>query len=217
MTGFPDPLSLVTLIVAFGLAPFAALMVTSYTKLVIVFGILRAALGLQQTPPNMVINGIALILTVYIMTPVALDTRDALRARPAAGSSAIDTVSAVFAAAEPPLKGFLLKHTLAREREFFVRSANRVWPKARAEALKSDDLVVLVPAFALSELTRAFTIGFVLYMVFVVVDLIVATILLALGMSMMAPTTISLPFKLLLFVVLDGWTQLVERLVLSYA
>jgi type III secretion protein R len=197
MSSLPDPLTLVTLIVAFGVAPFAALMVTSYTKLVIVFGILRAALGLQQTPPNMVINGIALILTVYIMTPVALDTRDALRAQPPASGKTLDTVAAIVSAAEPPLKGFLIKHTPQREREFFVRSAGRIWPEHRAQTLRSDDLLVL-------------------YMVFVVVDLIVATILLALGMSMIAPTTISLPFKLLLLVVLDGWNLLIERLVLSY-
>ena len=95
-------------------------------------------------------------------------------------------------------------------------SATSVWPKARAQALRSDDLIVLVPSFTLSELTRAFQIGFVIYMVFVVVDLIVATILLALGMSMISPTTISLPFKLLLFVMLDGWARLIHGLVLSY-
>jgi len=123
---------------------------------------------------------------------------------------------AVLDAARPPVKEFLLKHTRERERQFFLKSASQIWPKARADSLQPDDLVVLVPSFALSELTRAFQIGFVLYLVFVVVDLIVATVLLALGMSMLAPTTISLPFKLLLFVMLDGWTRLVHGLVLSY-
>ena len=217
MNSLPYPVALVALIVAFGVAPFAALMMTCYTKLVIVFGLLRTALGLQQTPPNMVLNGISVILTIYIMAPVGMAVGDSLRGRQLGvqGAAASD-VMAVLDAARPPVKEFLLKHTRERERQFFLKSASQIWPKARADSLQPDDLVVLVPSFALSELTRAFQIGFVLYLVFVVVDLIVATVLLALGMSMLAPTTISLPFKLLLFVMLDGWTRLVHGLVLSY-
>lgn len=217
MNGLPDPVTLVALIVAFGIAPFAALMMTSYTKLVIVFGLLRAALGLQQTPPNMVLNGIAVILTIYIMAPVGMAVGDTLRGRTLGvpGQASGDIV-AVLDAARPPVREFLLKHTRERERQFFLKSAAQIWPKERAAAIAEDDLVVLVPSFALSELTRAFQIGFVIYLVFVVVDLIVATVLLALGMSMLAPTTISLPFKLLLFVMLDGWARLVHGLVLSY-
>ena len=119
-------------------------------------------------------------------------------------------------AAAPPIRAFLMKHAPERERRFFVKSAGNLWPVERVQRLQADDLLVLVPSFAISELTRAFQIGFVLYLVFVVVDLIVATVLLALGMSMISPTTISLPFKLLLFVVLDGWTRLVHGLVMSY-
>jgi type III secretion protein R len=216
-TTLPDPVTLVALILAFGIAPFFALMVTSYTKLVIVFGLLRTALGLQQTPPNMVLNGIAIVLSVYIMAPVGMDISDALRGRSfgAKGEGVNDIVS-VFDAAKGPVRGFLLKHTQPREREFFLKSAAQVWPPERAQALRDDDFMVLVPSFTLSELTRAFQIGFVIYLVFVIVDLIVATVLLALGMSMLSPTTISLPFKLLLFVMLDGWTRLVHGLVLSY-
>lgn len=217
MSGLPDPVALLALIVAFGVAPFAALMLTSYTKLVIVFGLLRAALGLQQTPPNMVLNGIAVILTIYIMAPVGMAIGDGLKSRTiGAPGAAVSDVMAVLEAARPPVREFLTRHTRERERDFFVRSAAQIWPKERAEAIHADDLVVLVPSFALSELTRAFQLGFIIYLVFVVVDLIVATVLLALGMSMMAPTTISLPFKLLLFVMLDGWSRLVHGLVLSY-
>jgi type III secretion protein R len=114
------------------------------------------------------------------------------------------------------MKEFLQKHTQERERQFFLKSASTIWPKERADKLRADDFMVMVPSFTLSELTRAFQIGFILYLVFVVVDLIVATVLLALGMSMISPTTISLPFKLLLFVMLDGWTRLIHGLVLSY-
>ena len=212
-----DPVTLVSLIVAFGVAPFVALMMTSYTKLVIVFGLLRTALGLQQTPPNMVLNGLAIILSIYIMAPIGMDIGDALRGHQfgVKGESAQD-VSAVLDAAKAPIKAFLQKHTHDRDRRFFLKSAENIWPKARAAALQPDDFLVLVPSFTLSELTRAFQIGFVLYIVFVVVDLIVATVLLALGMSMISPTTISLPFKLLLFVILDGWTRLIHGLVMSY-
>ncbi len=212
-----DPVVLVFVILAFGVATFAALMMTSYTKLVIVFGLLRTALGLQQTPPNMVLNGIAIVLSVYIMAPVGMDIADALGTRQLGkpGEGVAD-VLAVASAATAPVKGFLIKHTAERERAFFMKSAGALWPPARAERLASDDFAVLVPSFVLSELTRAFQIGFVIYLVFVVVDLVVATVLLALGMSMIAPTTISLPFKLLLFLSLDGWTRLVQGLVLSY-
>jgi type III secretion protein R len=215
--GLPEPITLVALIVAFGVAPFVALMITSYTKLVIVFGLLRTALGLQQTPPNMVLNGIAIILTIYIMAPVGMDVSDALRGRNfGAKGEGLSDIMAVVDAAKAPVKEFLLKHTQERDRKFFLKSAESIWPAQRAASLSDDDFMVLVPSFTLSELTRAFQIGFIIYLVFVVVDLIVATVLLALGMSMIAPTTISLPFKLLLFVMLDGWTRLIHGLVLSY-
>ena len=213
----PDPATLVALIVAFGLAPFVALMMTSYTKLVIVFGLLRAALGLQQTPPNMVLNGLAIILSIYIMAPVGMEINDHLRGRNfGAKGEAVGDIAAVLDAAKTPLKDFLQKHTQERDRKFFLKSAESIWPQQRASTLREDDFMVLVPSFTLSELTRAFQIGFIIYLVFVIVDLIVATVLLALGMSMISPTTISLPFKLLLFVMLDGWARLIHGLVLSY-
>jgi type III secretion protein R len=213
----PEPLTLVALIAAFGIAPFVAMMMTSYTKLVIVFGLLRTALGLQQTPPNMVLNGLAIILSIYIMAPVGMAMADSLHGRQfGAKGEGFSDIVAVLDAAKEPVKTFLQKHTAERDRRFFVKSAAAVWPQERAAALSADDFMVLVPSFTLSELTRAFQIGFVIYLVFVIVDLIVATVLLALGMSMIAPTTISLPFKLLLFVMLDGWTRLIHGLVLSY-
>jgi type III secretion protein R len=212
-----EPATLLALIVAFGVAPFVALMMTSYTKLVIVFGLLRTALGLQQTPPNMVLNGLAIILSIYIMAPVGMEVGDAMRSHKfGAQGEGMNDIMAVLDAAKAPVKEFLQKHTLERDRKFFLRSAESTWPKQRAAALQPDDFMVLVPSFTLSELTRAFQIGFVIYLVFIVVDLVVATVLLALGMSMISPTTISLPFKLLLFVTLDGWTRLIHGLVLSY-
>jgi type III secretion protein R len=209
---------MIAVVAALGIAPFAALMVTSYTKLVVVFGLPRSALGIQQVPPNIVLNGIALILTVFIMAPVGMQMADNLRGRNfnLSGQMGVDDVIAIVDAAQPPVKQFLQAHTLESERNFFVRSATSIWPKERAAALKNDDLTVLVPSFTLTELIKAFQIGFVLYIVFVVVDLVVANLLLALGMQMISPTTISVPFKLLLFVMLDGWSVLIHGLVLSY-
>lgn len=214
----PNPVALLALIAVLGVAPFAALMITSYTKLVVVFGLIRAALGIQQVPPNIVLNGIAIILSIYIMAPVGMDVGDALQASNFSISQnmTIDDVTTAFSVAEPPIKKFLEQHTSERERNFFLKSATSIWPAARAQTLKADDLTVLVPSFTLSELTKAFQIGFIIYIVFVVVDLIVANVLLALGMQMIAPTTISVPFKLLLFVALDGWSVLVHGLILSY-
>lgn len=218
MSNMPSPVTMLFLIVALGTIPFAALMVTSYTKLVVVLGLLRTALGVQQVPPNIVLNGIALILTIYIMAPVGSAIVDTMQQSHVTidGSMSIDDVMAIGQSITPPLKKFLSQHTVPGERNFFMRSATAIWPTERAQSLKSDDLMVLVPSFMLSELTRAFQIGFVIYVVFVVTDLIVANVLLALGMQMISPTTISIPFKLLLFVMLDGWSVLVHGLVLSY-
>ena len=218
MGNLPNPVAMVALLAALGIAPFAALMVTSYTKLVVVFGLLRSALGIQQVPPNIVLNGIALILSVYIMAPVGMDIGDNLNQQNFSVGSQMNVqdVLQLFDAAAPPIKAFMMQHTQERERSFFVRSATSVWPAARAKNLQQDDLLVLVPSFTLSELMKAFQIGFVLYLVFVVVDLVVANVLLALGMQMIAPTTISVPFKLLLFVTLDGWSVLIHGLILSY-
>src|SRR5207237_31790 len=124
MSSLPDPVTLVALIAGFGLAPFVALMMTSYTKLVIVFGLLRTALGLQQTPPNMVLNGLAVILSIYVMAPIGMDVADALRTRHfgARGEGLADVV-AVIDAAKTPLRSFLQKHTQERDRRFFIKSA----------------------------------------------------------------------------------------------
>jgi type III secretion protein R len=218
MTNFPDPLTLITVIVALGLAPFAALLVTSYTKLVVVLSLLRLALGVQQVPPNMVLNGLAIILSIYIMAPIGAQAWDAMKdKRFAAGAGAkFEDFAAVSEAVKTPLKGFLQKHIAERERKFFLKSAGDLWPKEQAQGLRQDDMLVLVPSFTISELTEAFQIGFIIYLAFIVVDLVIANVLLALGMQMVAPTVIAVPFKLLLFVVLDGWSQLVHGLVLTY-
>lgn len=342
-SNFSPALIMVT-VVALALAPFVAVMVTSFTKIVVVLSLLRNALGLQQVPPNVVINGLAIVLSIYVMYPVILDTTAAVHglppvttsasgtqtgsgqtraqtpapaatpgtestpttppsapatrssddpapASPAAadaqaaeaaaqatqpgseaapagsgaqfdnvqgtpdaqpvvtppGSNALSSTAArttvlipprttplsqlsltggapltmerlieMFNAGKEPLRKFLIQHSSDAERAFFLRSAQRLLPPASRNEISVDDFIVVIPAFTVSELTAAFQIGFLIYLPFLIIDLVVSNILLALGMMMMSPTTVSLPFKLLLFVLIDGWAKLVHGLVLTY-
>jgi type III secretion protein R len=212
-----DPVSLAVVLLAMSIVPFVAIVVTSYTKIVIVLGLLRNALGVQQVPPNMVLNGIALIVSVYVMAPIGYESADSMkRHTPAGGPASAPQVFGYIEAAREPFRRFLVKHAHEREKAFFVKSAQTVWPKAQADQLQPQDLIVLAPAFALTELTEAFKIGFVLYLVFVVIDLVVANVLLAMGLSQVQPNNIAIPFKLLLFVMLDGWSLLIHGLILTY-
>ena len=318
-----SPALVLVIVVSLALAPFVAVMVTSFTKMVVVLSLLRNALGLQQVPPNVVINGLAIVLSIYVMYPVILDTHAAISARmegrppPASVQAQIDARAAsqaertrraaeaaqaasatastddpaptspaaadalraeAQAQAEPergelfrsvtggtgaqvaemdagptqapppvivppaptpaapagagmdaayllslveagkePLRSFLIKHSHSGERAFFLRSAQRLMPPERHASLSIDDFIVVIPAFTVSELTAAFQIGFLIFLPFLIIDLVVANLLLALGMMMMSPTIVSLPFKLLLFVLVDGWAKLVHGLVLTYA
>jgi type III secretion protein R len=213
-----DPLLMVAVLGAVALLPFLALLVTSFVKIVVVLGLLRQALGLQQVPPNMVINSLAIILSIYVMAPIGMHAADSLRERlqGPANRFRFEDVTVIYQSVSNPLRGFLQKHSTERDRTFFVRSASKLWPAEAVEGLRSDNMLVLIPSFMVRELTSAFQIGFVIYIAFVVVDLIVGNILLALGMQMLSPTVISTPFKLLLFVALDGWQRLVQGLILSY-
>jgi type III secretory pathway component EscR len=352
-----SPALVIVTVVALALAPFVAVMVTSFTKIVVVLSLLRNALGLQQVPPNVVINGLAIVLSIYVMYPVILDTAAAVNglppvttsasgtggaqtavpvppgsaapaatppgtnqpaqtptdaqatpphatrapddpaptspaaadaqaaeaaaqsgagqaeadagrqpteqrgplfanvrgspdatpapaqaATPAPGSTAarttvmvparttpisqlsltggekltMDRLLAMFEAGKEPLRRFLIQHSSDAERAFFLRSAQRLLPPASRGEITVNDFIVVIPAFTVSELTAAFQIGFLIYLPFLIIDLVVSNILLALGMMMMSPTTVSLPFKLLLFVLIDGWAKLVHGLVLTY-
>jgi type III secretion protein R len=211
-------LPLIVVLAGLAVAPFAAIMVTSYAKIVIILGLLRQSLGLQQVPPNMVINGIAIVLTLYVMSPVGIQINDNLRSAGKSFStlSKIEDFKSLLDAGEPPLVAFLSKHSTERDQRFFQRTAARLWPAGKAREAGGADLLVLVPAFTVSELTEAFKVGFMLFLAFLIVDLIVANVLLALGMSMVSPTLLSIPFKLLLFVMLDGWARLLQGVVLTY-
>lgn len=216
------PGSALAVVIALAIAPFFAVMVTSFTKIVVVLSLLRNALGLQQVPPNIVLNGLALVLTLYVMQPVGARMAEAVSgpggtigAVGSATQSADSMLNAVNLAKEP-LRDFLIKHSRPNERAFFLRTAQKVDPSRSAD-MSDRDFVIVVPAFVVNELSVAFQIGFLIFLPFLVIDLVISNILLAMGMMMLSPTTISLPFKLLLFVLVDGWVKLAHGLVLSYA
>jgi len=213
-----DPLLLVSVLVGVGVLPFVALSVTAFTKIVVVLGLVRQALGTQQIPPNMVLNGIAMILAAFIMAPIAGTAYDTLTPNFSQskqfGRSFAD-MPVVAKAVVQPLKKFLTKHSDRKYRLFFIGATAQLWPAEEAGKATEDDLLVLIPSFTLTELTEAFQIGFLLYLAFIAVDLVVGTVLMALGMQMVSPNIVSVPFKLMLFVAVDGWSHLIQGLVLT--
>ncbi|MBR4523417.1 MAG: type III secretion system export apparatus subunit SctR [Kiritimatiellae bacterium] len=221
-----NPFLLISLFVGLSLLPFVAMIATSYLKIVVVMSLIRNALGIQSIPPNMVVNALAMILTFYIMAPVMNESWDiaktelAAQAPAPAAAASPETVleTEAIAKAAEPFRAFLSHHTSDRERAFFVHTAERLWGKGPDEPATVDpeSFYILIPSFCVSELTKAFQIGFLVYLPFIAIDIIVSNILLAMGMMMVSPVTISLPFKLPLFVMVDGWTLLVQGLVRGY-
>jgi len=211
-----NPLYLMGMLSALGLAPFFLMMVTSYVKIVVVTSLVRNALGVQQVPPAMVMNGLAIVLSIFIMAPVAMDTYDIAKKITFPHNAGPAQIFDVAQELSPPLKHFLKRNSDEKVTNMFMGTARRIWPQERHDMISKDNMLIMVPAFTISELTKAFQIGFVLYLAFIAIDLIISNILLAMGMMMVSPTTISLPFKLLLFVTLDGWLKISQGLMLSY-
>ena len=229
-----DPFSLIVLFVGLSLLPFVAMIATSYLKIVVVMSLIRNALGIQSIPPNMVVNALAMILTFYIMAPIMGESWNIAKTELAQTSGNVSPqnvlktsplppatnflfeTDAVVKAAEP-FRMFLAKHTTPRERAFFVKTAEQLWGKDGEPAkVDTESFYILIPSFCVSELTKAFQIGFLVYLPFIAIDIIVSNILLAMGMMMVSPVTISLPFKLLLFVMVNGWTLLIQGLIRGY-
>jgi type III secretion protein R len=206
------PAELLVALGALALAPVALVTLTSFLKMAVVLGLVRSALGAPQVPPSSAITGLALALTFVVMAPVGEAALTAARAAPPARDVA-GTLATAAAAAEP-LRAFLRRFARADDRRVFVELARRSRGSATEPA--EDGLTVLVPAFLVSELRRAFTIGFLVFLPFLVVDLLVANVLVALGLPQLSPTSVALPFKLLLFVAVDGWKLLARGLVLGY-
>jgi len=213
-----SPSSALLTVVFLALAPFVGVMVTSFTKIVVVLSLLRNALGLQQVPPNVVLNGLALVLSIYVMYPVGSEMAARVQSVQGAAEIAGSTQGLLKAAeaAKEPLREFLFKHSRPLERAFFLKTAQKAMPPALGATLSERDFLVVMPAFTVSELAVAFEIGFLIFLPFLVIDLVISNILMAMGMMMLSPTTVSMPFKLLLFVLIDGWVKLAHGLVLTY-
>ena len=200
---------LIALVTILSLAPSILVMVTSFTRIVVVLSFLRSALGIQQTPPNSVLVSLALFLTLFIMMPTLQAVYD--QALQPLFEEEVDELQAVELAADP-VRDFMLGHVRAQDLELFIEISD-------TEDLATPDdtpLRALIPAFMISELRRAFEIGFLLFLPFLIIDLVVASILMSMGMLMLPPIMISLPFKLIFFVLVDGWYLVAGSLVQSY-
>jgi flagellar biosynthetic protein FliP len=203
------PIQLLLLLTILTLAPAIIILMTSFTRLVVIFSILRTALGLQQSPPTQVITGLSLFLTLFIMYPVLNEINEEALSPYMAGEM---TQQAALDRAVEPAKGFMLDQTREKDLMLFMDMAG---VESFSDA-KDVPFHVLVPAFVISELRIAFQIGFMLFLPFLIVDLIVASVLMSMGMMMLPPVMISLPIKLLLFVLTDGWYLIVESVVRGY-
>jgi flagellar biosynthetic protein FliP len=207
--GGASPLTIVLLLGVVSLVPALLMMVTAFTRIVIVLGFTRSALGTQQIPPNQVIIGLSLFLTLFVMAPTFSQVNtDAIQPLM---KGKIQT-SQAFDKAQQPFKVFMLKQVREKDLGLFVKLSNKPEPKNRQDI----SIGTLVPAFVLSELRTAFLIGFVIFLPFLVIDFVVSAALSSMGMMMLPPVLISLPFKLLLFVAADGWYLVVSSLVRSF-
>jgi flagellar biosynthetic protein FliP len=202
-------LQLIALVTVLSLAPSILVMVTSFTRMVVVLSFLRSALGIQQTPPNSVLISLALFLTAFVMMPTFEAIYDV--ALVPLMDEQIDTLEAIDLASGP-LRDFMLSHVRAQDLQLFIDISGSETPTDPQDT----SMRSLIPAFMISELRRAFEIGFLLFLPFLIIDMVVASILMSMGMLMLPPVMISLPFKLIFFVLVDGWYLIAGSLVQSY-
>ncbi|AGE24114.1 MULTISPECIES: type III secretion system export apparatus subunit SctR [Pseudomonas] len=210
-----DPVVLALFFGAMSLLPMLLVVCTAFLKIVIVLMITRNAIGVQQVPPSMAINGIALAATLFVMAPVGYQIAENLKTSPLDMSN-VQTLQATGLVAIQPLRTFMTRNTDPDVLTHLQENSARMWPPEMAQSTQREDWVLLIPAFVVSQLQAGFEIGFLIYIPFIVIDLIVSNLLLALGMQMVSPMTISLPLKLLLFVMVSGWSRLLDSLFLSY-
>ena len=211
-----QPLEIIILLTLIALAPSMLIMMTCFTRIVIVLGFLRTAMQTQSTPPNMVITGMALFLTFFIMAPVFSEINE-VAYQPYVSEEL--TTQEALDAASVPLKKFMLKQTSQDDLQFFLDLSKTEEPEGgyTDEYLQNDlSLTVIVPSFMISELKRAFQMGFLIFLPFLVIDLVVGSTLMSMGMMMLPPAMISMPFKILVFVLADGWNLLIGSVVASY-
>lgn len=202
-------LQLLALLTILSLAPGILIMLTSFTRIIIVLSFVRTGLGTQSMPPNQVLVGLALFLTFFIMSPIMAEINETALQPYLAGDSTQDEA---FETAIVPIKEFMAEHTREKDLALFFKYAGLEKP----ESIEDIPLTSLIPAFAISELKTAFQIGFVIFIPFLIIDMVVASTLMAMGMMMLPPVMISLPFKILLFVLVDGWYLIIESLLVSY-
>ena len=202
-------LQIIFLLTVLSLAPSILIMMTSFTRILVVLSFLRSALGIQQMPPNQLLIGLSLFLSFFVMAPVWDEVND--NAIQPLIADEIPYREALDRGMEP-MRDFMMKQTRQKDMALFIRMAHISQPQTRSEIPTS----VLIPSFIISELRTAFQIGFILFVPFLVIDLVVASILLSMGMMMLPPIMVSLPFKILLFVLVDGWNLIVQSVVRSF-
>jgi len=202
-------IQLVALLTVLSLAPSILVMMTSFTRIVVVLSLLRTALGTATAPPNSVVISLALFLTAFVMGPVLNNAYDA-GVKPLIANQI--TINEAFDRASVPLRGFMEKNVREKDLQLFMDMSGEPRPKGPDDV----SMRVLVPAFMISELKRAFEIGFLLFLPFLIIDLVVASVLMSMGMMMLPPVVVSLPFKLIFFVLVDGWTLVAGSLIQSY-
>ena len=212
-TQYSVPVQTLLFLTLLSFLPAMLLMMTSFTRIVIVLSLLRMALGTQASPPNQVVVGLALFLTLFVMGPTFDRIHD--QAYLPYSEKKISFDQAV-TAGSAPLREFMLKHTREADLTLFARVA-RIDPPQSTDAAKELPMRIVIPAFVTSELKTAFQIGFMVFIPFLIIDMVVASVLMSMGMMMLSPVLVSLPFKLMLFVLADGWNLLIGSLVASYS
>ncbi len=219
----PTLVTKLAVLAGLSLLPFAIMLLTSFMKIVVVLSMFRQALGVQQTPPNQVLNGIGLLITMYVMFPTGLamytaahEVIESSGPVPVMSSASAFFVVNVVDKAKEPLRGFLQRNCSAKHIQSFYQLAYRIFPEPYKTELKNNDFIILIPSFVTSQLKSAFEIAVLIYLPFFVIDMVVSNILLAMGMMMLSPLTIALPIKLLLLVIVDGWTVLIQGLAMSF-
>jgi type III secretion protein R len=212
-----DVVSLAVILGLLSLIPLIVVTTTSFLKFSVVLLTVRNAIGVQQVPPGLAIYGIALAMSVFVMAPTVQEIgKRTLAFESTAHRSRTTPLLTQAGEAFEPLKDFMLKYARPQYREMFLDSARKLWSKEYSAESKSDDTLIVIPAFVVSEIQSGFEIGFLIYIPFVVIDLLIANLLMALGMQQVSPQTITVPLKLLLFALVDGWPKLLNALALSY-
>jgi type III secretion protein R len=211
-----DPFSIALFLAGLSLLPIILITTTSFLKTTIVLLIVRNALGVQQVPPGIAMYSIALMMTAYVMAPTLQQMIDAVPVEAVSSPSARYPMMPTLQKGLEPLRAFMLKHTKAEQRELFLDKAKKLWPEKMARQATATDFLIVVPAFMISEMQAGFEMGFLVYVPFLVIDVLVSNVLMALGMQQLSPNTVTIPLKLFLFVIVDGWGKLLHSILNTY-